>query len=222
MPPVCGAPRVRARRHSAPAKQGQLPAQPVQQPQQREPLEATDWQDELDSIRLWLAKEGAGSDFLDQRAEPPDPMERQTQLADTKINERTLACVDQWAALPTVSKEALSIIRRGLFVNIEKAPSHKYEEPNNKSFASDPKFGEEAILKLLETGAVEECKKDDLRCINPLSIAINSKDKKRLCLDLSRYVNTYTKTKRISLEAVNTFARTVRKGDLMVVFDLSR
>ena len=41
-------------------------------------------------------------------------------------------------------------------------------------------------MKLLKTGAVEECRKEDLRCVNPLSIAVNAKKKKRLCLDLSR------------------------------------
>ena len=37
-----------------------------------------------------------------------------------------------------------------------------------------------------------------------------------------RFVNKFTKTKRVALDAVNVFARTVKKGDLCVVFDLSR
>ena len=188
MPPRCGAPQLRPRRHSAPAVHGALPAAPVnrQTHPRQQPLEVTDWQEELSSLHLWLAKEGGGSHFLDGAEDPPDPLEPQANLAGTKINERTLACLDQWAALPTVSKEALSIIRKGLYINIERAPSYKYEEPNNKSFSSDAKYGEEAIMKLLKTGAVEECRKEDLRCVNPLSIAVNAKKKKRLCLDLSR------------------------------------
>ena len=222
MPPHTGRRRVKPRRHSAPAIPGLPPVLPSQAAAAAGPeLEVTDWQDELGSLKLWLAKNGTGTRFLEEQEEPPDPLEEQDVLAGVQINNRTKECLQEWVSLGTASQECPKIIKTGLYINIERADKHSYEESNNRSFTSDVAFGVKAIEELLVTGAVEVCSKADLRAINPLSIAINSRGKKRLCLDLSRYVNIFTKTKKCSLEAVNTFARTVRRGDFMVIFDLS-
>ena len=191
MPPRAGGPLLKPRRHSAPARPGELPAPRVQIGAGRE-IDTTSWQEELGSLKLWLAKTSTGTAFLEADLDPPDPLEEQSVLTDVPINMRTKRCLKEWAGLGTTSNECLAIIKSGLYVNIEKTDKHSYEEPNNRSFTSDTEFGVQAIEELLLTGAVEICKREDLRAINPLSIAINAKGKKRLCLGEYRHNNVVT------------------------------
>ena len=188
MPPRAGGPLLKPSRHSAPARPGELPA-PCEQKAGgagRE-INTTSLQEKLGSLKLWLAKTNTGTAFLEADLDPPDPLEKQSVLADAPINMRTKHCLKEWAGLGTASNECLLIIKSGLYVNIEKTDKHSYEEPNNRSFTSDTKFGVQAIKELLLTGAVVICKREDLRAVNPLSIAVNAKGKKRLCLGEYRH-----------------------------------
>ena len=42
---------------------------------------------------------------------------------------------------------------------------------------------------LKEAKLVAEIGREDLWCVNPLTVAVNAKGKRRLCLDLSRCMN---------------------------------
>ena len=57
-------------------------------------------------------------------------------------------------------------------------------------------------------------------CINPMSIASNKKGKKRLCIDLSRYVNIACKAKKFTTESVNEFTKTIKQGSWCWYYDL--
>jgi hypothetical protein len=62
--------------------------------------------------------------------------------------------------------------------------------PNNRSAHVHAEFVSEALSELLSTCRIVETRKEDLVVINPLSVATNKSDKKRLLLDL-RYVNKH-------------------------------
>ena len=83
------------------------------------------------------------------------------------------------------SKLACSVIRNSYIPEFSSEPGC-YIEPNNKSFATHLQWGMKAISKLVSAKIVRKVRKEDLTCINPLSVAVNSKSKKRLCIDLSR------------------------------------
>ena len=225
MPPVAGGRgQGRPRRHSAPAGAGRLPrsvAAKAAELLSKPAVEETSMTEEMEALKVWLHTQGTGVAFLDDHPDPPDPAEQQEHLAQLPFCERTRACLAEWTELGTASQHALSMIKRGLFINLEATKTGKYEEPNNKTFESNPAFGESAIDELVANGSVHIVKKDEIRCINPLSVAKNAKNKLRLCLDLSRFVNRHTKCKKVALNAVPQFADTVRKGDHMVTFDLS-
>ena len=59
------------------------------------------------------------------------------------------------------------------------------------------------MKKLLENERIVEVDKEDLVCINPLSVAVHSRTKKlRLCLDQSRHVNSkYARKRKFKIES---------------------
>ena len=58
-----------------------------------------------------------------------------------------------------------------------------------------------AVEKLKEARLVEEIGREDLWCVNPLTVAVNAKGKRRLCFDLSRYMNKIVKAPKFKLES---------------------
>ena len=57
-------------------------------------------------------------------------------------------------------------------------------------------------------------------CIHPLSVATNSKSKKRLCIDLSRKYNGLSEAKKFKIESTKQALQVIRRGDWMFSFDL--
>ena len=62
--------------------------------------------------------------------------------------------------------------------------------------------------------------REELTCINLLSVAINSKAKKRLCINLSRRYNGVSKTEKLRIESTKEALQLIKKGDWMFSFDL--
>ena len=62
-------------------------------------------------------------------------------------------------------------------------------------------WANEAVRKLLAANIVRKVSKEELTCVNPLSVATNSKAKKRLCIDLSRRYNCVSRTKKFKIES---------------------
>ena len=96
----------------------------------------------------------------------------------------------------------------------------RYEEPNNKSYVREKEWAKVAVEKLKEARLVEEIGREDLWCVNPLTVAMNSKGKRRLCLDLSRYMNKIVKAPKFKLESTLAALQVIEKEDYMFSFDL--
>ena len=117
-------------------------------------------------------------------------------------------------------KMTMNIIETGLTLNFTKGQPGKYQEPNNKSCLTEAEFAEEEVIKLINKKVVREVSKDEVLCINPLSVASNRQGKKRLCIDLSRHVNQFCSAKKFRIESVTDFQKSVKKGSWMFSFDL--
>ena len=59
-----------------------------------------------------------------------------------------------------------------------------------------------------------------LWCINPLTVAKNARGEKRLCIDLSRCVNTVIKAPKFKIESTMSALQCIEEGDWMFSFDL--
>ena len=116
---------------------------------------------------------------------------------------------------------ALGVIKDGFKLNIRRhGTPESYEEGNNKSFEKDQEFAVEAVKKLVKLEILKEVKRSEVSCVNPLTVAINGVGKKRLCIDLSRYVNEFTTAIKFRIESTLQFLHVVRVGDWMFAFDL--
>ena len=66
---------------------------------------------------------------------------------------------------------------------------------------------------------VREVDRRSLVCVNPLTVVVNARGKRQLCIDLSRCVNKVIKAPKFKIES--TFAALqVKKGDYCFSFDL--
>ena len=89
-----------------------------------------------------------------------------------------------------------------------------------RAFKKEKVFGVEAIKKLVRMKVLKEVSKEEVSCINPLTVAINDQGKKRLCIDLSRYVIEFTEARKFRIESTMQFLQVVQPGDYMFCFDL--
>ena len=114
---------------------------------------------------------------------------------------------------------ALSVVRNGYVPQLWENPEG-YEEPNNKSYEREKDWAKVAVGKLKEARLVEEIGRDGLWCVNPLTVAVNAKGKRRLCLDLSRYMNKIVKAPKFKLESTLAALQVIEKEEYMFSFDL--
>ena len=113
----------------------------------------------------------------------------------------------------------MSVIKDGFKLNLNQMPE-EYEEKNNKSFLKEEVFAVEAIEKLVKMKILKEVERDEVSCVNPLTVAINDRGKKRLCIDLSHYVNEFTTATKFRIESTIQFLQVVKEGDYLYAFDL--
>ena len=92
----------------------------------------------------------------------------------------------------------------------------KYEERNNKSYRVEREWANDAVLKLLEANLIREVDKSELWCVNPLTVAKNAKGKRRLCIDLSRCVNTVIKAPKFKIESTISALQVIKEGDFKI------
>ena len=98
-----------------------------------------------------------------------------------------------WQNTIGANETILQIIKEEYTLPFIETPSEA-KLPNNKSALTNSAFAQEAIKDMLLSGAIKQVKTLP-EVINPLSVSINSKGKKRLILDL-RYAKIIFK-KRI-------------------------
>ena len=80
---------------------------------------------------------------------------------------------DSWRE-SDASEFACSVIRNGYIPEFSSDPGC-YGEPNNESFSAHAQWGMEAVVQLVKAKIVRKVRKEDLTCINPLSVAVNSR-----------------------------------------------
>ena len=114
---------------------------------------------------------------------------------------------------------ALGVIKEGFKLSMHLVPG-AYEEENNKSFEKDREFAIKAVEKLVKLEILKEVERSEVSCVNPLTVAINGVGKKRLCIDLSRYVNQFNASFKFKIESTLQFLQVVKPGDWMFAFDL--
>ena len=113
---------------------------------------------------------------------------------------------------------ALSVIKNGYIPKLGPMPNF-YSEANNKSYRENVDFANDAVMKLLRVGVIEEVDRSRLRCINPLTVAQNTA-KKRLCIDLSRCFNEQCDAQSFKIESTVQALAAIDSDDYMFSFDL--
>jgi hypothetical protein len=113
----------------------------------------------------------------------------------------------------------MGVVGDGLKLRLYGEPED-YHEPNNQSFVKEKVFGVAAVREMARKKVLRKVGRSEVKCINPLTVATNSKGKRRLCIDLSRHVNFFTATNKFRVESTNEFRQTVEQGDFMASFDL--
>ena len=113
---------------------------------------------------------------------------------------------------------ALSVMKNGYIPKLGPMPTF-YAEPNNKSYRENVDFANDAVMKLLKAGVIEEVPKSSLRCVNPLTVAQNTA-KKRLCINLSRCFNEQCDAQKFKIESTAQALASIDPDDYMFSFDL--
>ena len=99
----------------------------------------------------------------------------------------------------------------------------RYEEKNNKSARKHMPFATQETEKWITKRVVKEVSEKPW-CISPLTVAerwIGDKEKLRLCLDLSRYINTLLKKEAVKLAGLDICTQALLPGDFIATYDLS-
>jgi tRNA(Phe) wybutosine-synthesizing methylase Tyw3 len=100
-----------------------------------------------------------------------------------------------------------------------------YREKNNKSARDEMPFVRSEVKRLVESGQVIQVDSAP-RCTNPLSVAfkINSDGsiKKRLVIDLSRWVNEFIVLDRFKMARFQDALSQAAPGDFQSVYDISK
>ena len=123
--------------------------------------------------------------------------------------------LDFWRNINS-NQYVLDVIENGYSLPFITMPEECFLK-NNKSSLENPKFVQEAIQDLINSGSVQETK-DKPFVINPLTVA-KSKNKLRLVLDL-RHVNLHLWKENIKFEDWNTALDYYSKDCYMYDFDL--
>ena len=100
---------------------------------------------------------------------------RLTRTSEYKLTGTLKAHLPAWRHIDA-GTFALSVIENGYIPKLGPMPTF-YAEPNNKSYRENAEFANDAVMKLLSFGVVEEVSKSSLRCVNPLTVAQNTAKK---------------------------------------------
>jgi hypothetical protein len=113
----------------------------------------------------------------------------------------------------------LNVISSGYLIPFYKIPTSVNLRNNGSAFKLSS-FVEQAINKSLKSGAAIEYTDILPYVINPLTVSVNHKGKKRLILDL-RHVNQYIEKRKHKSESVSEAIQYIIKDGYMFKFDLS-
>ncbi len=173
------------------------------QKQQRQ--QAAAWESEEDE------KSGNGSD--DSVEEPRGEVAEESGGGQKlpHLRNRLRARMGKWREFATSSR-VLSVISLGYWLAWEKGPPPKCKYENKPGcFGEHFAFTCEAIRKLVEQGALEECLEEDLVCVCALDVHANADKKLRLIVD-ARPVNKYEVKRTFKCESLAKEGRDVFTG----------
>lgn len=91
-------------------------------------------------------------------------------------------------------------------------------QKNNNSFLMHREFVDTAISELLNQGLIEQCNTAPY-IVNPLTVSVQSNNKKRLILDL-RCVNLHVLRQSVKYEDIRTKLVYLKSNSFMFSFDL--
>lgn len=117
------------------------------------------------------------------------------------------------------------IIESGYRLLFENEEPGRYEEPNNKSAITEMSYVREEVKEMLRKKSVTEVFHKPY-CVNPLTVSIRDmgvgkKKKRRLCLDLSRWVNKHIRKESTKLTGLEKSCGILLQGDMQATYDLS-
>ena len=177
----------------------------------------------LNSVAVDLARAEArldkleGAISLDERDGDVCWMYDEEVGIEAKVHRTLRGNVAFWQQLGAL-QFTLSVIRNGYILDLLENIGF-YEQRNNKSYREYKGWANKSVQKLLSAKIVRKVSKEELTCVNPLSVATNSKSKKRLCIDLSRKYNGVSRTRKFRIESTREALQVIRKGDWMFSFD---
>jgi hypothetical protein len=120
---------------------------------------------------------------------------------------------------------ATNIVAEGYKIPQVGAPNTAYREPNNRSAILELPWVGDEVARLLEAGCVVLVPLVP-RCCNPLTVAYNQKFdstiKQRLCIDLSRHVNTYVPPDVYKMVTLKEVLDHTLPGHFMSIFDIEK
>jgi hypothetical protein len=121
-----------------------------------------------------------------------------------------------------------NILQQGYTIPVKMSPDEAktvYLERNNKSARNEAAYVLEEVRRLVREGQVVETKTPP-RCTNPLSVAFkvnpDGSIKKRLVIDLSRWVNKFVVPDRFWMVRFQDALAQSNQGDFQNVYDVSK
>ena len=123
---------------------------------------------------------------------------------------------DAWDSFEN-SEFSKSVATFGYKVPFQSVPQPFFAK-NNKSSLDNYEFATKAIEALIDGKIIEEVFEPPF-CTNPLTVAERN-GKLRLCIDLSRSVNKWTKSSAFKIESIESLKDVIEKDSLHFSFDL--
>jgi hypothetical protein len=170
----------------------------------------------------------SGPDLFAAKPLPPAELaELYTWPTDEFVAGQTFKQKEDWLRIVGENSELKGWINRGGYSEFmrdwaERVPVTKRE--NNQNTQQDPEFVDSEIASLLKVGSVERVthlkdSPEEVRVVAPLTVATQDGGKKRLCWN-GRPTNVGLDAQRFKMEHVQTVARMLRPGDVMMTCDL--
>ena len=131
---------------------------------------------------------------------------------------------DFWRSVLKADKYIMDVLEQGykLPFKHDQMPA-RYKEKNNKSAVKHMGFAMKEVDKWASKKVVLEVYSEPW-CVSPLTVAertIGDQEKLRLCLDLSRYINTLLRKEAVKLAGIDTCTQSLLPGDFIATYDLS-
>ena len=125
-----------------------------------------------------------------------------------------------WKAIGA-NREVISWIAYGIEMRFETEPDH-IEFKNHLSYHEHLDHVDSEHERHVATGSWRLVPRSYAKIVNPLQVEVNSRGKKRMCVDM-RYPNSFTADCKFKLETLHThLTQVVEKGDVMFSTDMEQ